>query len=95
MNRREHILVTLMEECGELAKVASKSVRFSPDSDYDGITNRAKLQNEYNDLLAMIDLLHDEIGVVMIRDEDLIAAKKEKFELMLKDSEQMGALDEG
>jgi hypothetical protein len=81
-----------MEECNELAKVASKSARFSPESDYDGITNRVKLQNEYNDLLAMIDLLHSEIGVVMTRDEALVQAKKEKFENMLLDSKQLGTL---
>lgn len=92
MNRTEHILITLMEECSEFAKDASKTARFTKDSDWDGLTNAQKLQREFNDLLAMIDLLEDELDIELFRDEALVQAKKEKFERMLLESKRLGTL---
>jgi len=93
MNRREHLLTILMEECAELAQAASKAIRFSPDSNYDGITNREKLQNEYNDVLAVVEMLHDD-GIEMYDDPELIDAKQQKVEKFLKDSKRIGTLTE-
>lgn len=94
MNRTEHVLITLMEECSEFAKDASKTARFTKDSDWDGLTNTEKLQREFNDLLAMIDLLEDELDISLHRDETLVQAKKDKFERMLLESKELGTLIE-
>ena len=91
MTRSEHLLVILMEECMEFAKDASKSLRFSPDSNYDGVTNREKLQREYNDILGTLELLEAE-GIHVTRDENLIQAKINKIECFLEDSKRIGTL---
>lgn len=93
MNRQEHLLVILMEECNELAKDAAKALRFTPDSNYDGITNREKLQREYNDVLAVVEMLYDE-GINMYDDPELIEAKQKKVERFLIDSKKLGTLTE-
>lgn len=80
-----------MEECCELAHVASKMKRFTPDSDYDGITNREKLQKEYNDVLAIVKMLYTE-GIDAHDDLELIEAKKQKVEKFLEDSKRLGTL---
>lgn len=91
MTRQEHLLVILMEECNELAKDAAKALRFTPDSDYDGITNRQKLQREYNDVLAVVEMLYNE-GIEMYDDNELIEEKQKKVERFLLDSKRCGTL---
>jgi len=92
MTKQEHLLVILMEECNELAKDAAKSLRFTPESDYDGITNREKLQREFNDLLAIVEMLRSE-GIFIYRDENLIRKKIEKVEHFFNDSKECGTLE--
>jgi len=94
MNRNEHLLVILMEECTELAHAASKALRFGPGSDYDGITNREKLLREYNDILAVVEMLNDDGVGDMYEDADLIEAKKKKIARFLRDSKRIGTLVE-
>jgi len=94
MNRKEHLLVILMEECNELSKDAAKTLRFGADSDYDGITNSQKMQNEYNDILAVVEMLNSDGVVDMYEDADLIEAKKKKITRFLRDSKRIGTLVE-
>ena len=62
MNRTEHLLVILMEECSEVQKNASKALRFglddhAPDSN---ISNSQMITNEIGDLYAAIQMLFDD-----------------------------------
>lgn len=93
MNRREHLLIILSEECAEVQQAVAKILRFGPDSDYDGITNRKKLQNEFNDVLALADMLKQE-DIIIKRDDARIYNKQEKVNRFLKDSKQIGTLND-
>jgi len=93
MNRREHLLVILAEEASEVQKVIAKILRFGPNSDYDGITNREKLQNEFNDFLGVAELLKEE-GIVVTRDTNLVIRKQDKVEKFLLDSKRIGTLED-
>jgi len=63
LNKREYLLITLMEEASEVIKVASKMLRFGDDNFHptsgEG-TNREKLQDELNDVFGVVALLQDE-----------------------------------
>lgn len=100
MNRKELLLVCLAEECAELAKVASKSLRFGLDSDNLGKKlkkNSELLQEEFSDIVGIMRLLMDEKYIEQTTAEDMeeqVAAKGEKFEKMNKYSESLGLLKE-
>lgn len=97
MDRLEHLLVILSEECVELAKECSKALRFGLDGCEPGttITNRTKIINEFNDLYAMIQMLSED-GVFnnsVILDINKIRTKQQKVEKYLKYSEGVGTLE--
>lgn len=59
MNVRENLLATLMEECAEVAKAASKILRAGPDSSPPGrgTSNIQELAAELTDLMAVVEEL--------------------------------------
>lgn len=65
MNLREHLLTILAEECSEVAKNASKALRFGVDEVYRGpenprlLSNRERIVDELEDLRVIIDILKD------------------------------------
>jgi len=94
MNREEHLLVILAEECSEVAKEAAKALRFGLSDKEPGQekTNREKIATEFNDLFAVMHMLVDdglipEGGMLSI---DAIEAKKQKVEKYLKYSKSVG-----
>lgn len=56
MNKTDHLLTILIEECSEVQKVACKALRFGLDDTNPATknTNWAELAHEINDLLAII-----------------------------------------
>lgn len=69
----DHLLVILMEECAEVQQAASKCFRF-------GLTeeNHSNLLHEFNDLLAVVEMLEDNgLGTFLI-DYEKLKIKKEK-----------------
>ena len=61
MNKTEHLLVCLAEECSEITKSVAKALRFGLDDGYPG-TNETNLDNiidEINDLYGVINMLVD------------------------------------
>ena len=96
MNRQEHLLVILSEECAELSKEASKALRFGlNDHEPEKIeTNAQRIVAEFNDLFAIIGMLKDigsldEKELVNIKS---IEAKKKKVEKWLNYSQSVGTL---
>ncbi len=89
MNRTEHLLTCLSEECGESTQVAAKAGRFGLDHVWPekNETNRRILEREIADILGVAE----ELGLV-IRQED-IAAKREKLRKMMDFSVELGTLD--
>ena len=97
MNKNEHLLTTLAEECNEVAQRATKALRFSlteiqPGQPY---TNAERIMHEYADLEGMMEKL---VGYGVLEYpadyEDRIEAKKLKFEKMLEISRRQGTLNE-
>lgn len=98
MNVGEHLLVTLGEEGCEVAKEASKALRFGlgdiDPTQPDGPNNREKLTKELNDLLGVCQLLVN-IGVLKPnwQSEEAQFQKMVKVEKFMKYAEQNGTLD--
>ena len=99
MNREEHLLVILCEECAEVTKEATKALRFGLDDHAPGTpepeTNRKKLNAELLDLVAMIDMcINDDIidRIDFDIENGLVDAKKRKVEQYLEYSKRKGKL---
>lgn len=95
MNRKEHLLTILSEECLEIAKDVSKGLRFGLDDHYptQTITNGESINHEFNDLLAVIEMLNEE-GILNVKpDRELIEKKKQKVEHFLLYSKNAGTLN--
>ncbi|MDE3075799.1 MAG: hypothetical protein KGJ86_10255 [Chloroflexota bacterium] len=66
MNRTEHLLTVLAEECVEVAKEVSKALRFGLDDtaplppNSGAVRNRLRIAEELGDVLAMVNWLVDE-----------------------------------
>ena len=63
MNRKEHLLTCLTEECSEVIKAVSKAQRFGlldgyPDS---GTTNEQDIQEEFAQAVAVMEMLEEEV----------------------------------
>lgn len=63
MNRLEHILTITSEECNEVAQRITKSLRFGLLNIEEGQedTNLARILEEYTDLVAMLEMLENEL----------------------------------
>ena len=94
MNRKEHLLTILSEECAEVIQGVSKALRFGlddvgPSSQSD---NRENISNELNDLLGIIEMLKDEDILKSYHSRIRIVHKKAKVEKYLKYSKERGTL---
>jgi NTP pyrophosphatase (non-canonical NTP hydrolase) len=75
MNRKEEVLTIFMEECGEAIQAASKIIRFGVDD-----TKRENLEREIGDVLAMMKLVDEEVGLDQDRILEYAEAKLKKVE---------------
>ena len=86
-----------MEECAEVAKEASKALRFGlhdsnpNDSEQPGSTNSQKITREIEDLYGVIGMLHDECGINVPTLKG-IDAKRVKINKFLNYSKSVGKL---
>lgn len=95
MNKEQLYLTLLAEECTEVGKLASKSIRFGLDSidPETGISNTEALHQELIDILSIVDFLNYEYGFSFDYtniDQKLILKKKEKVERYLHISQRLG-----
>jgi len=103
MNRQEHLLTILGEECSELHQELCKALRFGVDEQRDLPTSNAeRIFKEFNDLLAMVDMVNASVvgsssryteKGIMYRADDLIEKKKAKVEKYLLYSAECGTLN--
>lgn len=95
MNRTEHLLSCLSEECAEVSQRVSKALRFGlaevqPGQD---LTNAQRILVELIDLMAVVEMLADEnVIVVGTSTAPAKAAKKAKVEKFMIYAAQCGAL---
>jgi NTP pyrophosphatase (non-canonical NTP hydrolase) len=94
MNRQEHLLTILGEECAEVAQRASKALRFGLGEVQPGqeLTNAERIEGELTDLFSVVEMLVDEGHLVLKNRQDAAAAKRAKVEKFLRLSEQLGTL---
>jgi hypothetical protein len=85
MNRTEHLLFKLAEECAEVTQEASKAAIFGMDEVMPGqpLTNRERVMRELNDLFAIAEML----GLQHV-DRAAIEAKKRKVEHYMEYAEK-------
>lgn len=90
MNRAEHLLTKLMEECAEVAQEASKAAIFGPQEVMPGqpLTNRDRVLKELNDLWAVCEML----GLAVV-DRPAIEAKKAKVQKYIDYARSVGTLE--
>ena len=89
MNRNEHLLVILAEECAEIAKETSKAIRFGMDEVMPGqaLNNRQRILRELNDLWAVVEMLN-----LQVVDREAIEHKKTKVAEFMNYAEKCGTL---
>lgn len=92
MNVQENLLVTLMEECAEVAKAASKILRAGPDAAPPGrlTTNLQELQGELQDLYGTLAELDANYLDINFRDSQAINAKRVKLRHFIAVSRELG-----
>jgi NTP pyrophosphatase (non-canonical NTP hydrolase) len=77
-DKTQEALVILQEECAEVIQAVSKCYRFGLDNSHkSGTTQRANLEMEIGDMLALVDILVEQ-GVVDLN--NLNTAKLNKIE---------------
>jgi NTP pyrophosphatase (non-canonical NTP hydrolase) len=92
VNRLEHLMTILSEECGEVVQATTKAMRFGLDEGRDiQVTNAERMRAEVNDLIAMIEMLEME-GIDLSPDYQARADKKAKVEKYLLYSAECGTL---
>jgi NTP pyrophosphatase (non-canonical NTP hydrolase) len=80
--KNREALVILQEECAEVIQAVSKCYRFGLDNSHkSGLTQRANLELEVGDMLALVDILVDQ-GVIDLN--NLQTAKLNKVEKLKK-----------
>ena len=90
MNREQHALLKLSEECNEVAQICSKIMQFGFDSEYKDKTNRERLTEELNDILGAILNLTLETDFRFTEDVDAKWAKVDKMARYRSVSEDLG-----
>lgn len=96
MNRLEHLLVILTEECAEVQQAATKTLRFGLEEGRDLSameygSNVERLSYELNDLMATVEMLRVE-GLNLMPDQSQRNDKKAKVEKYLLYSKECGTL---
>ncbi len=101
MDRLEHLLTRLGEECAEVIQRASKAKIFTLAEIQPGqqLSNAERLMYEFNDLYAVMEMVIEEGWGTSARLSDLIdrkaiESKKAKVEEFLLLSKKMGTLTE-
>ena len=95
MTKIENLLTILAEECNETAQRVSKAIRFTPEEiqpDQD-LTNAERIVYEFNDIVAVMEILKDEGVFDTVIDRGAIEKKKEKVSKYLDYSKQVGTIN--
>lgn len=95
MNRTEHLLVCLAEECDEVGQRVAKALRFGLDEVERGqpLRNRDRILEELRDLIAVALILHGE-GVIdyPLPDRDERLAKLNRIQAFMAIGVREGVL---
>jgi len=91
MNREQHLLIKLMEECAEVSKLVSKSLIFGLDDHHPdrSSTNKEEICHELNDLYAVVEMLSPYLDF-FVPDPVAMEEKKDKVNHYIKYSQHKG-----
>lgn len=91
-SKEQHYLNKLSEECAEVSQMAIKSLTFGLNSVRPGqkFSNRERLHQELDDLLAVVDVLNREYELNFDPDEKAWVAKKANMAKFLEISRKLG-----
>jgi hypothetical protein len=94
MNKANHLLTCLAEECAEVSHRICKAMRFGLEEIQPGqsLTNAQRIAEELDDLVAVIEMLEDEGLVPRTGTTQSIERKKAKVRSFMEYAEQCGAL---
>ena len=96
MNRIEHLLTCVAEECAEVQQAVTKALRFGLNDGYPGTnrTNLGDLKKEITDLCAVLEMLEDE-GILYVEGtrRKEIDQKKAKVCEFMRYAEKVGTLE--
>jgi hypothetical protein len=95
MNKTEHLLTCLIEECAEVQKEAAKALRFglsdhAPDTP--DKANADAIAAECVDLAAIIEMLEEEDIIPALKTPEGMRRKKEKVIKYMKYAANRGSL---
>ena len=62
-DNQKEIMLIAQEECAEVVQAISKCFRFGPNDEYNGFSNKQRLEEEVGDLLCMIRLMMNQ-GII-------------------------------
>ena len=96
MKLQEMLLTLLQEECNEVAQRATKAIRFGIDEIQEGQlhTNAERIIYEFNDLVAVMELLNGHGLISDFYDRVAIQEKKKKIAKYLNYSRECGTLED-
>ena len=94
MNRRQYLLCKLAEEASEIAQIALKTQQFGLDEVYEKESNRVRCHGELNDLLAVVDMLNEEVDFGFVRDTSSRTDKEIKMRKYYDFSISLGEINE-
>lgn len=94
MTKKELLLTVLSEECVETAQRVSKAIRFGLNEIQEGqsLNNSERLIYEFNDILAMMEILKEEGLINNVIDREAIEKKKIKVKKYLDYSIKLGTV---
>ena len=94
MNPIEHLLICLVEECAEVQKAVSKSLRFGLSSSHTGseMTNGEEISHELNDLIAVADMLVTAGAIPSHDDQEKSQEKTTKVHRFMETAVDLGTL---
>lgn len=94
LNKKQYLLVCLVEELAEVQKEALKCLRFginhSPDYTK---TNFDRLTDEWSDLMGIVEMLAEE-SIFIEKDRSKIEDKKIRVNFYMKHSRNFGILEQ-
>ena len=96
MNRTEHLLTCLIEECAEIQKAAAKALRFGLDDHAPGdtATNAEDIADELLDLAAVMEMLEQEGIIPKPGAGKSTQRKKDKVEKYIKYARGRGTVSD-
>lgn len=94
LNRKEYLMLCLIEELGECQKELIKCLRFGKDQfcEETNNTNFDRFLAEWSDLMGTVEVLRDE-NVFIVSTSEAVSKKIERIEYYYNKSVKMGTVE--